>query len=75
MAITDAIVACGYAPRAAAFEKRVKAVIANGGAYSVIDNFDERPQTLKDAYKLRTHSKTAEEACEQTCPCSICMLS
>lgn len=57
-----------YAPRAAAFEKRVKAAIANGGAYSVIDNFDQRPQTLKDAYVLRTHSKTIEEAREKTRP-------
>jgi len=57
-----------YAPRAAAFEKRVKAVIANGGAHSVIDNFDQRPQTLKDAYKLRTHSKTVEEAREKMRP-------
>jgi 2,6-dihydroxypseudooxynicotine hydrolase len=57
-----------YAPRAAAFEKRVKAAIANSGAYSVIDNFDPRPQTLKDAYLLRTHSKTMEEAREKTRP-------
>lgn len=57
-----------YAPRAAAFEKRVKAAIANSGAHSVIDNFDQRPQTLKDAYKLRTHSKTVEEAREKTRP-------
>lgn len=55
-----------YAPRAAAFEKRIKAVIANGGAFSVIDNFDQRPQTLKDAYKLRTHSKSVEEAREKS---------
>lgn len=57
-----------YAPRAAAFEKRVKAAIANSGAYSVIDNFDQRPQTLKDAYVLRTHSKTMAEAREKTRP-------
>ena len=57
-----------YAPRAAAFEKRIKAAIANGGAYSVIDNFDGRPQTLKDAYTLRTHSKTVAEAREKTRP-------
>jgi 2,6-dihydroxypseudooxynicotine hydrolase len=55
-----------YAPRAAAFEKRVKAAIANSGAYKVIDNFDQRPQTLKNAYILRTHSKTLEEAREKT---------
>jgi 2,6-dihydroxypseudooxynicotine hydrolase len=57
-----------YAPRAAAFEKRVKAAIANSGAYKVIDNFDQRPATLKAAYVLRTHSKTIEEAREKTRP-------
>jgi dipeptidyl aminopeptidase/acylaminoacyl peptidase len=57
-----------YAPRAAAFEKRVKAAIANSGAYKVIDNFDQRPATLKGAYVLRTHSKTIEEAREKTRP-------
>jgi alpha-beta hydrolase superfamily lysophospholipase len=57
-----------YAPRAAAFEKRVKAAIANSGAYKVIDNFDQRPMTLKNAYILRTHSKTMEEAREKTRP-------
>ncbi len=57
-----------YAPRAAAFEKRVKAAIANSGAYSVIENFDPRPITLKNAYVLRTHSKTMEEAREKTRP-------
>ena len=57
-----------YAPRVAAFEKRVKAAIANSGAYKVIDNFDQRPMTLKNAYILRTHSKTMEEAREKTRP-------
>jgi 2,6-dihydroxypseudooxynicotine hydrolase len=60
-----------YAPRAAAFEKRVKAAIANGGAFSVLENFDQRPQTLKDAYKLRTHSKSVEEAREKTRPFNL----
>jgi 2,6-dihydroxypseudooxynicotine hydrolase len=57
-----------YVPRVAAFDKRVKAGIANGGAYSVIENFDQRPQSLKDAYKLRTHSKSVEEARDKILP-------
>jgi 2,6-dihydroxypseudooxynicotine hydrolase len=57
-----------YAPRVAAFDKRVKACIANGGAYSVLENFDQRPQSLKDAYKLRTHSRTVEEARDKIRP-------
>jgi 2,6-dihydroxypseudooxynicotine hydrolase len=60
-----------YAPRVAAFDKRVKACIANGGAFSVLENFDQRPQSLKDAYKLRTHSKTVEEAREKTRPFNL----
>ncbi len=54
-----------YAARVAACEKRVKACIAASGAFSVLENFDPRPPTLKDVYKLRTHSKTVEEAREK----------
>ena len=55
-----------YVPRVAAKDKRVKAGIANGGAFNVLNNFDQRPQTLKEAYRLRTHSKTVAEAREKT---------
>lgn len=57
-----------YAPRVAAFDKRVKACICNGGAFSVINNFNRRPQMLKDVYRQRTHSKTVAEAREKTRP-------
>ncbi len=57
-----------YVPRVAARDKRVTAAIANGGAYSVLKNFDRRPDTLKQAYRLRTHSATVEEAREKTAP-------
>ena len=57
-----------YAPRVAAFDKRVKAAIANSGAFNVLRNFDRRPDTLKEAYRVRTHSKTREEAREKTRP-------
>lgn len=57
-----------YVPRVVAFEARVKAAICNGGAYSVLRNFDQRPQTLKEAYRLRTHSATVAEAREKTAP-------
>ncbi len=57
-----------YAPRVAARDKRVRAAIANGGAFSVIDNFDRRPDSLKEVYRQRTHSKTIEEAREKTRP-------
>jgi 2,6-dihydroxypseudooxynicotine hydrolase len=55
-----------YVPRVAAFDKRVKAAIANGGAFNVLNNFDQRPQTLKEAYRLRTHSESVAEAREKT---------
>ena len=55
-----------YVPRVVAFDKRPKAAIANGGAYSVLKNFDQRPDTLKEAYRLRTHSKTVAEARAKT---------
>ncbi len=55
-----------YVPRAAAFDGRIKAGIANSGAFNVLRNFDRRPDTLKEAYRLRTHSRTMEEAREKT---------
>ena len=55
-----------YVPRVAAREKRVVAGIANGGAYNVLNNFDPRPQSLKEAYRLRTHSESVAEAREKT---------
>jgi 2,6-dihydroxypseudooxynicotine hydrolase len=55
-----------YAPRVAAFDRRVKACIANGGAFDVFSNFDQRPQSLKEVYRVRTHSKSVEEAREKT---------
>lgn len=55
-----------YVPRVCARDKRVKAAIANGGAFNVLNNFDQRPQSLKEAYRLRTHSETVAEAREKT---------
>ncbi len=55
-----------YVPRVCAFDKRVTAAIANGGAFNVLNNFDQRPNSLKEAYRLRTHSESIEEAREKT---------
>ena len=55
-----------YVPRVCARDKRVVAGIANGGAYNVLNNFDPRPQSLKEAYRLRTHSASVAEAREKT---------
>jgi 2,6-dihydroxypseudooxynicotine hydrolase len=55
-----------YVPRVCARDKRVVAGIANGGAFNVLNNFDPRPQSLKEAYRLRTHSASVAEAREKT---------
>jgi len=55
-----------YVPRVCARDKRVVAAIANGGAFNVLNNFDPRPQSLKEAYRLRTHSRSVAEAREKT---------
>ncbi|MBM3486391.1 MAG: alpha/beta hydrolase [Alphaproteobacteria bacterium] len=60
-----------YVPRVMAFDKRVKAGIANGGAFSVIESFDQRPQSLKEVYRVRTHSGSVAEAREKTRPFSL----
>lgn len=51
-----------YAPRAAAFETRIKAVIANAGGYNMESHFDLLPQLTRDAFTYRTGSKNESEA-------------
>ena len=51
-----------YAPRAAAFEPRIKAVIANAGGYNMESHFDRLPQITRDAFVYRTASANETEA-------------
>jgi dipeptidyl aminopeptidase/acylaminoacyl peptidase len=51
-----------YAPRAAAFEKRIKACIALGGPYEFSKAWDTLPQVTREAIRGRTHAKSDEEA-------------
>ena len=51
-----------YAPRSAAFEKRIKACIANCGPYNWGTLWDKLPGLTRDAYIRRSHSANAEEA-------------
>ena len=51
-----------YAPRSAAFEKRIKAAIANCGPYNWGALWDKLPGLTRDAYVQRSHSKSLEEA-------------
>ena len=50
-----------YAPRSAAFEKRVKACIALSGPYNMGKNWDTIPDLTREAIRVRSHAKTQEE--------------
>ena len=51
-----------YAPRAAAFEKRIKACIALGGPFDFGAAFDTLPELTRETFRIRSHCKTVEEA-------------
>ncbi len=51
-----------YAPRAAALEPRVKAAIANAGAYNFLDNFERLPVLTREAFIHRSRSMNEAEA-------------
>ena len=53
-----------YAARAAAFEKRAKACISLSGPYDWVETFDGRNELSREAFRVRSHSKTMEEARE-----------
>ena len=51
-----------YAPRAAAFEKRVKACIALSGPYDWADDWPALPELTREAFRVRAKCSTQEEA-------------
>ena len=51
-----------YAPRAAAFEKRVRACIALSGPFDFLDAWDGLPELTRQAFRVRSHCATEEEA-------------
>lgn len=53
-----------YAARAAAFERRLKACISLSGPFNWVETFDSRNELSREAFKVRSHSKTMEEARE-----------
>ncbi|HEX6006911.1 MAG TPA: prolyl oligopeptidase family serine peptidase [Burkholderiales bacterium] len=53
-----------YAARAAAFEKRAKACISLSGPYSWVETFDARNELSREAFRVRSHSKSMETARE-----------
>jgi pimeloyl-ACP methyl ester carboxylesterase len=53
-----------YAPRAAAFEKRIKACIALGGPFDFGAAFDKLPELTRETFRIRSHCKTVDDARE-----------
>jgi 2,6-dihydroxypseudooxynicotine hydrolase len=51
-----------YAPRAAAFERRVKACVALSGPYARAASFEGRPSINVDTFRVRSKSANLEEA-------------
>jgi dipeptidyl aminopeptidase/acylaminoacyl peptidase len=51
-----------YAPRAAAFETRVKACIALSGPYDFHDAWDGLPELTREAFRVRSHCATQADA-------------
>ncbi len=51
-----------YAPRAAAFEKRIKACIALSGPYDFGDVWEILPELTRDTFRVRSKCKSPEEA-------------
>ena len=51
-----------YAPRAAAFDRRIKACIALGGPFNWGAAWDGLPALTREAFRVRSHCKTPDEA-------------
>lgn len=51
-----------YAPRAAAFEKRIRACIGLAGPYDWGAAWDGLPELTREAFRVRSHLRTPEEA-------------
>ncbi len=60
-----------YAPRTAAFEKRIKACIANCGPYNWGALWDKLPELTRAAYVRRSHSSSEAEAREKAFELSL----
>jgi pimeloyl-ACP methyl ester carboxylesterase len=51
-----------YAPRAAAYEKRIRACIALSGPFDWQTIWDGLPELTRDTFRVRSHAKTMDEA-------------
>jgi 2,6-dihydroxypseudooxynicotine hydrolase len=53
-----------YAPRAAAYEKRIRACIGLAGPYDWGAIFDGLPELTREAFRVRSHLRSEDEARE-----------
>jgi len=53
-----------YAPRAAAFDKRIKACIALSGPFEWVEYFDRLPELTRHTFRVRSKCRTEAEARE-----------
>ena len=51
-----------YAPRVAAFDRRIKACIALAGPFSWAQAWDGLPELTREAFRVRSHCATPEQA-------------
>jgi pimeloyl-ACP methyl ester carboxylesterase len=51
-----------HAPRAAAFEKRIKAVVGLSGPYNFAECWDNLPPLTRETFTRKSHSRDEEEA-------------
>ena len=51
-----------YVVRAAAFERRIKALVSLSGPFRVVDSWEILPPMSLETWRVRTHSATLEEA-------------
>jgi 2,6-dihydroxypseudooxynicotine hydrolase len=54
-----------YAPRAAAFDKRIKACIALSGPFEWVEYYDRLPELTRNTFRVRSRSRTEAEARER----------
>jgi dipeptidyl aminopeptidase/acylaminoacyl peptidase len=60
-----------YAPRAAAFDKRIQACIALGGPFDWGAAWDGLPELTREAFRVRSHCDTLEQAREHAATLSL----
>lgn len=60
-----------YAPRAAAFEPRIRAFIALAGPYSIPDAFDQMPGLTQEAFIHRSGATSKADALERLRPFTL----